>query len=232
MAQCQFCSSFKTKVLNDILYCENCEIYFVLKSGSQLIKSLPVSETRQRNLNLCSSCAKKAIKNSSIRCRTFREYLKKLPYCKNCKCLNFIFLKNLFFKNFLLYKKIRNQFKLSTLFTLLAIWSYFEKYLILIYYYISISTDMTLLSFICTSFVMYHLNQYSFVRFILLIMCIYKILYKKSIYFEVPINLLSTYELDSFIDRLNINSSVDSNVYRYKKNGNNRNTSQPNVAIK
>ncbi|ELA42649.1 uncharacterized protein VICG_00401 [Vittaforma corneae ATCC 50505] len=233
MKQCQFCNSHKTKVLNDTLFCENCEIYFTLKNGIQLIKSLPIAETKQRTLNLCVSCSRRAMKNSSIKCRTFREYLKRLPYCSSCKSLNVVFLKNLFFKNFLLYKKIKSVFGLSTLFTLIMTWCCFEKYVSALYYYIAITADgMSSFSFIFTSFLLYHLNQYSFIRLMLFLICLYKIISKKSIYFEIPINLLSAHELDNFIDRLNINSSLESDVYRHDKRVNVHYGSQPHLKNK
>lgn len=233
MKQCQFCNSHKTKALSDTLFCENCEIYFTLKNGIQLIKSLPIAETRQRSLNLCVSCSRRAMKNNSVRCRTFREYLKKLPYCSNCKSLNFVFLKNLFFKNFLLYKKIKNVFGLSTFFTLIMLWNCFEKYVAVVYYYIAISAnDMSPLSFISTSFLLYHLNRYSFIRFSLFLICLYKIISKKAIHFEVPINLLSAHELDNFIDRLNINDSFESGVYRHEKRASVQYSSQPHLKSK
>lgn len=218
MPQCQFCKSHKTKLLIDTLYCENCEIYFTLKNGIQLIKTLPLAETKQRSLNFCADCTKTALKNNTVKCKTFREYIKKLPYCKSCKALNLIFLKNLFFKNFLLYKKIENQFGISLLLSIIFTWSYFENYLALFYYYIEIlSGNLSTSSFILISFLFYHLNRYSVFRFILFIICIFKVLFTKTIYFDVPINLLSTKELDNFLNRLNINSSFDNGVYKNRK---------------
>jgi hypothetical protein len=73
-----------------------------------------MAETRQRNLNLCSHCFKKASKNCSIKCRCFGNYFKKLPFCSKCKASNRLFLKNLFFKNFLLYKRNGNIFGMTS----------------------------------------------------------------------------------------------------------------------
>lgn len=210
MKRCEFCGTRKTVLLNDTLYCESCEIYFTLKNGSQLIKSLPVSETKQRFLNLCASCSKTAQKFSVIRCRTFRGYFRKLPYCKGCKSLNLIFLKNLFFKNFLLYKKINRVFGLPSLIALILAFIFSPKYIILIYYYITIKAgNMSGREFFTTTFLLYHTCKYEFVKFILFVICLYKILTKWMMYFEVPINLSSSRELANFVDKLNINTSLD-----------------------
>lgn len=228
MKQCEFCGSRKTKRLNETLFCENCEIYFALKNGTQLIKSLPITETSSRSLKLCPSCTKLASKDTLIVCKTFREYLKKLPYCKTCKSLNLIFLKNLFFKNFLLYKKIRKIFGITTLFTLILTWIFLEDWIVLFYYYITMqSTGLPFSKLIVTAVIFYNLNRYAFIRFWIFLLCLYRVLTRKTIYFDVPINLLNVYELDNFIDRLSLNGPQD--LYRSKKQADRRYDSLPHI---
>jgi len=202
--------------MNDTLYCENCEIYFTVKGRSQLIKSLPVTETKQRFLNLCSSCTKAATKSHLIKCRSFREYYKRLPYCSSCRALNLVFLKNQFFKNFLLYKKVKRVFGAPSVIALLLVWNFFERYIGVLYYYISIKAGhMSVVEFIFTTVMLYHMNQYAFVRFALLLVCLYRLVTRRVTYFEMPLNPLSSQGLNDFIDRLSINGSFDSDFDRY-----------------
>lgn len=205
MKHCQLCGSGKIKISNDVLFCENCEIYFAIKNGNQLIKALPITETKQRSLCLCPVCTRIAMKPAITKCRCFKEYLRKLPFCRSCKSINRDFLKNLFFKNFLLYKKTRRVFGLTTLLILIATWLILDPLLVLIYYYIEYCLDdLSFRRFLFTSIVFYNINSYSFIRDILFVVCLYKIVFSKCTIFEIPINLLDPHELDSFINRLSI----------------------------
>lgn len=217
MTKCQFCNSCKTKKLNDAFFCEKCEIYFYIKNGSQLIKSLPIAEIQQRSLNLCTRCNENSRKNKLIKCQVFNEYIRKLPYCKKCKKENYLFLKNLFFKNFLLYKKIGRVFGLSELIVLVVCWFQYSQAIPVLYLYISmLACDPGFFWFIFRIFLLYHLKSYSFAILGMFLVCLYRILKEKTIYFEMPINLYNPEELDAFIDKLNINTSFDRNAHKNK----------------
>lgn len=233
MVKCQFCNSQKTKLLNEVLFCESCEIYFSLKNGNQLIKSLPIVETDQRMLSFCPPCSRKFEQEIFIKCKRFQEYFKQLPYCANCKSSNAVFLKNLFFKNFLLYKKIDRVFGFRTLLLLLFVWVYIEECIPLMHLYISMTLgEIQFLRLLVQAFIFYQTSQYSFVNAMLFLMCLYKIITKKSMYFKVPTNLLSAHELDTFIDRLNINTSFDRDIYKHKAKKNLKFGSQPTLKSK
>lgn len=205
MKHCQLCGSGRIKLSNDIMFCENCEIYFAIKNTTQLIKSLPITETKQRSLCLCPTCTKRAMKPTITKCRFFKEYLRKLPFCRSCKSINRDFLKNLFFKNFLLYKKTRKVFGFTTLLVLLISWLISKPLLFPMYYYIEFSLDnLSLKKLVLTSLIFYNIIPYSFARDILFLICLYKIVFSRRTLFEIPINLLDPRELDSFINRLSI----------------------------
>lgn len=210
MAKCQICQSGKIRTLNDTIFCENCEIYFSVIDGKQRIKALPIVETKQRSMNLCSACSKKASKDTYIQCRIFKEYLKKLPFCKACKSLNSLFLKNLYFKNFLLHKKSRKTFGIFTLLALLTLFLVSEDKLIYFYLYLALlSENVTGIGVLSYIFVWYHLNRYSFVHAIIFILCLKKVFTTKDIYFDLPVNLLSLNQIENHLDRLKINTSTE-----------------------
>lgn len=215
MKKCQICQSGKIRILHDTLYCANCEIYFSLDDGKQRVKSLPIVETKQRAMKLCLNCNKKYAKNNSIKCKVFLEYFKKLPFCKQCKALNSLFLKNLFFKNFLLYKKTQKTYGIFTLFFFIALAFFSSKKLIFYYVYLALSSgDLGLLKAISLGFTWYHINRYSFSYPIVFTMCFRKILFVKEVYFDVPINLMSVEQIQDHLDRLKIGTSTEKESYK------------------
>lgn len=238
---CQFCCSYKAKPLGDVLYCEKCEVYYTVKNGVQLIKTLPLVETRQRSLNLCSRCASKAKNKKRFLVKTFTEYFKNLPYCKSCKLLNKIFLKNLFFKNFLLYKKSRPIFSWRDLLTFLTLLGYIgikdhagvylNRALILACMYVEYKRySLTFLRVVFLTVLFYQNCEYEFISLLYFAYCFYHMSFSKSIYFEVPVNPYNIEELDSFIDKLTINTYLENEVYRCKKQDNARFNSHHNLS--
>lgn len=210
MAKCQICQSGKIRILSDTIFCENCEIYYSMNDGKQRIKALPIVETKQRTLNLCANCTKKASKNNNIQCRVFKEYLKKLPFCSPCKSLNSLFLKNLFFKNFLLHKKSKKTFGIFTFLALLAIsWFSAEKVFYFYLYLVLVTENITGVGVIYFLFLWYHFNRYSFFHPILFILGLKKIFDSREIYFNMPVNLLSSNQIENHLDRLKINTSTE-----------------------
>lgn len=225
---CQFCCSYKAKALGDALYCEKCEVYYMIKGGKQRIKTLPLVETKQRSLSLCPRCTNKTKNNRKLLVKTFNEYFKSLPYCKSCKLLNKVFLKNLFFKSFLLYKKSRAIFGWGDLLALLVLPGYISfqncaniylnRVLGLICLYVEYKRySLTFLKLAVLLILFFQACEYEFMNLLYFAYCLYRISFSRSIYFEVPINPYNIEELDNFIDKLNINTSFEDDVYRYKR---------------
>lgn len=233
---CQLCCSYRARALGNTLYCEKCEVYYTVRNGKQLIKTLPLVETRQRSLNLCPRCVNKTKNSKKLLVKTFGEYFKSLPYCKSCKFLNKIFLKNLFFKSFLLYKKSRPIFGWVDLLVLLALPGYvscqnytsvcLNRALGFICLYVEYKRySLTFLKSIVLLVLLHQSCGYEFANFLCFVYCLCRISFSRSIYFEVPINPYNIEELDAFIDKLSINTSFENDVYRYKRQVNVRSNS-------
>jgi hypothetical protein len=233
---CQFCCSYRATTLEDALYCERCEVYYTVINGKQRIKTLPLVETKQRSLSLCPRCTSRTKNNRKLLVKTFSEYFRGLPYCKSCKLLNKVFLKNLFFKSFLLYKKSRPVFGWGDLLILLALPGYISiqgnasvclnRTLSLICLYVEYKRySLTVLKSIVLMALFCQACEYEFMNFLYFTYCLCRIAFSSSIYFEVPINPYNIEELDNFIDKLSINTSFENDVYKYKRQANVRSNS-------
>lgn len=136
---CQVCMSSKIIVLNNSVYCEKCAVYYQIENDSQFISAIPVSEIDYAAPELCTKCEKLRESNRKIKCTSFNDFYKKIRLCKECKKNNHAFLKNLYFRNFILCKKTkyvygtvyRIMYVLALLFALTnqsAVNNFFAKY--------------------------------------------------------------------------------------------------------
>lgn len=222
---CQFCHSGSIKRLKDgILYCPNCEIYYVVRNGKQYIKSLPLVEIEQRSLNLCSKCMKSTKNSRRVCVKTFSEYYKNLPFCKKCRIINKVFIKNFYCKSFILYKKMKRIFGLKDMLCLLILSCILIRYLsvfpLLPALVLYIDYRRYSLSFIrCILLILffYQFSHYEFVKLFLIIYCLYNLAFAKSIFFEVPVDTCNAEELDGFINKLSINTSFEKRQSGNKK---------------
>ncbi|KAL6120958.1 hypothetical protein NUSPORA_02217 [Nucleospora cyclopteri] len=103
---CQVCWSKNVLNLSKMLYCENCDIYYSLEKNNQYVTSLPVTEIDAPKIKLCHKCKKIEKSSRKIKCQTFRGFLSKLNLCKNCKESNHDNIKNLYYRNFIMHKKV------------------------------------------------------------------------------------------------------------------------------
>ncbi|KAM0671472.1 hypothetical protein CWI42_080060 [Ordospora colligata] len=106
MKQCSYCGFRRIVALNSKYYCEECEVYYTYRNNKQEYSNFPMEETDQIAVKsgLCKKCEPRHESGRCVCCRTFREYFKKLPFCKKCKEKNERCIKNVFFRNFILYK--------------------------------------------------------------------------------------------------------------------------------
>lgn len=228
---CQYCLSYKINRLKECIYCTNCEIYYRIENNNQAIKSIPLEEINQINLKLCKNCNKKARGNLLV--KTVKEYYKKLPFCKNCKLKNKIFIRNYYFKNFLLNKEFLRDFTTFDLF--LIIFSFFilnyelifynnnlqilEKYSFLnffeknnfinlfiniLYLYVEYKRYAFSYFTIFIFIILYYLKRYEIISWIVLFYCFIRIITSKSYYFKININSNNEHNLNNLIDKLKI----------------------------
>ncbi|KCZ75067.1 hypothetical protein H311_03963, partial [Anncaliia algerae PRA109] len=102
-ASCEFCHRTNTIKLNNKIYCNHCEIY-ISSDKTPYILNLKSS-----NIPLCNKCNKK--KNTKIHCMDFKDYLKKLPFCKLCLEEKKLDFKYNFFKHTLFYRRVKSLIK-------------------------------------------------------------------------------------------------------------------------
>ncbi|OQS53992.1 hypothetical protein EHP00_526 [Ecytonucleospora hepatopenaei] len=104
---CQVCLSQQIILLSGSVYCEKCEVYYQLENGNQFVAAIPVSEIDQMGPDLCKKCEGIKKSNRKIECTSFNDFTKKIKLCGKCKSINHSFLKNLYFRNFVLCRKTK-----------------------------------------------------------------------------------------------------------------------------
>ena len=224
--RCQVCFSSRTVPLKDTVYCELCDIYYTMKGGRQHISTLPIKELEQASLDLCTRCRKKSGKGHIIVCRSFGDYFSKLGFCRGCKSSNRDFLKNLYYKNFLLYRTKVPLFGWRSILLLLFCLILYNvaahscgitlydlvappsqgsigtwMLLILVQY---ARHGMALRRLVFVSFLFYYLGHVSLVNDALLLYIAVGILFYRTVVFSIPSNLHCHDDLHSFIEKLSI----------------------------
>jgi hypothetical protein len=128
MKKCQYCTKQRLIELSGKYFCEECEIYYTFNGRRQEYSNLPIQEMEQMTVmeHLCKTCKQKYSEGGVIRCRTFREYFRKLGLCKRCKKSNEGCIKNAFFKNFILYRTHARRFTMQYIF-FITLWFYFFR---------------------------------------------------------------------------------------------------------
>ena len=117
---CQVCLSNRIVILNSSVYCEKCDVYYQIENNNQFVSAIPVSEMDTFGPELCSKCSARKMNDKKIKCTGFNDYYNKIRLCKLCKVTNKEYLKNLYYRNFILCKKIKNTY--GTLYKISFIW--------------------------------------------------------------------------------------------------------------
>ncbi|KAF7683135.1 hypothetical protein TCON_1647 [Astathelohania contejeani] len=108
--RCQICHTKNIISLTNKIYCEECEVYYTIKSNQQEYSFLPITHTNKATkLILCSECKKMA--DYRIKCKNFKEYFRKVAFCNYCKKKNKTEIKTMFFRVFQLYKIEKRNWK-------------------------------------------------------------------------------------------------------------------------
>lgn len=109
---CQVCLSDSIIPLTGSIYCQKCDVYYQIEENTQYLSSIPVTEVDQTYVILCKKCEKFHHSSRRIKCRSYKEYLKKLRICQECKTTNLSLIKNLYYRNFISHKKTESEFGL------------------------------------------------------------------------------------------------------------------------
>lgn len=209
---CQTCLSKKTIKTGNMLFCESCRIYYIIQNNLQRPKILPLKDVNQISFEFCTKCEKNFDQiDCEIRCRNFNEYLSKFMICKKCRIDNRDFISNLYYKNFVFYKKevVFFGFFLKILF--------FVLFLFCPVFYVAIFVEYALGELTFSKSILYFLANYFFSSFEVIndLFFFYfffvKIIMAKKVVFDVPSNLQRYNNLHHFIKRLKISDSFNSN---------------------
>lgn len=196
-----------------MLYCEFCQIYYTLKNDIQQISSLPIRELDQTSLDLCKACTRRLVNGQrEVICRTAEEYLSGIGLCRGCKASNRSLIHNLYYKNFLFHRKfVRPIGWISSLFILLFLYLLPPNPIVRWFFAIMIEYKQCRLGhvrFILLTLICVKLGNFDFVSDSLLVYMLYRLLFFKTVVFSLPANLSCHKNLNSFIERLNINGSM------------------------
>lgn len=96
--RCPICKSPKLMSLYEKYFCETCEVYLTLSLEPC---ALPIPNTLS-HADLCDSCAKLPV--ATIKCRHFKDYMKRHIFCKPCKQRMWEYFQYHFYKYFSLYR--------------------------------------------------------------------------------------------------------------------------------
>lgn len=207
--RCQICSSSRTVQLKETIYCEACDVYYSMCDGVQYVSTLPMKPSTQISPELCQRCQAKAnAKKYKIRCETFQDYFSRLRYCKSCKLRNKDFLKNHYYKNFLLHRTKRTVFSKLMLGLFLAS-CYFipnTKYRSLLFLGLVILRQygFSYSRLLLAAAITLQLGHLWIVRDACILFCLLKILFAHATVFDIPSNFNSYEELHCFFKKLNI----------------------------
>lgn len=109
---CRTCLSNEIIVLSHSIYCKVCNVYYHIESENQYVSSIPVKEFDSLSVTLCIRCKSNINENRIISCINYIDFLYKLQLCSNCKKINENFLLNLYYRNFINYKKIKKAYSI------------------------------------------------------------------------------------------------------------------------
>jgi hypothetical protein len=208
--RCQYCLQQSLIELNGKCFCEECEMYYTLSNGRQEYSNLPIEEIEQMTVmeHLCRRCRQKYAGGGVIRCRTFREYFKKLSLCKKCKKSNERCIKNAFFKNFILYRTHGRIFGVQHVF-FITLWFYlfrsslaFKLLSVTIIDYQSKASSVLWtigrLLFVCL------LGQHSLGWIPVYAYCLFRLVLSRGWFYEVPVDLDRSPNLLLYIEQLKL----------------------------
>ncbi|EDQ31224.1 ribosomal protein L12E-L44-L45-RPP1-RPP2 [Enterocytozoon bieneusi H348] len=109
---CRTCLSNEIVILSHSIYCKVCNVYYHVESENQYVSSIPVKEFNCLSITLCIQCKSSINENRIISCVNYIDFLHKLHLCSNCKKTNENFLLNLYYRNFITYKKIKKTYNI------------------------------------------------------------------------------------------------------------------------
>lgn len=217
MIYCQYCLSSSVVRLKGCLYCKDCEIYYKQENKEQIVSSIPLEETNQTFLKLCKKYNICCGRNDRfLYVKTVNEYYRKLPFCKPCKQRNRSFIRNFYFKNFLLNKeKLYDFSKKDVLLLILYLISYLAldihssiRGVVSIALYIYVQYKRCFFSYFYDSFIcliLFFLRYFEIVSFITFLFCFYRVFTSKSYYFKININPANTLNINDLLNKLKIN---------------------------
>ncbi|KAH9411889.1 putative ribonucleoprotein [Ordospora pajunii] len=195
MNQCRYCGFKRIVALNSKYYCEECEVYYTYRNSKQEYSNFPMEETDQITVRggLCKKCKVKHESGGCVCCITFREYFRKLPFCRKCKETNEKCIKNAFFRNFILYKAHNRVFSVLHV-IIYAFLLYFLQNSILysiptlciVEYRINRSFGALMIARLIFAAAVWHLP---YGKLVYCLYCMYLMMFSKKWQYNVPINL-------------------------------------------
>lgn len=205
--QCPMCYSQRVLPIKDSVYCEECCVYYTVDNGRPYPSALPIKETSQMALELCGRC-RHGRKRHRIRCKTFQDYFAQLPHCKKCKIINKDFIKNQYYKNFVRYRlrsAVFGWLYLLALFAAFYLWSDSAEACILALFVIEYKRSrLSCRKVALLLLAAVQLGHLAFVRDVSGLYCVYRILFSRTVVFDMPGDLTSHDDLHSLLGRLNI----------------------------
>jgi len=201
--KCQYCG---TNVIKN--YCSVCRSHFtIVNNNEQKYLSVEMDDLEFLSISdkLCPLCTR-YYKNSKyiIRSTSFSDYFAKLKFCKKCKNDSKKFIRNMFYKNFTLNRRLENVYssRIILLFFILfhmcgenQIFYYFN---ILYNWFIYSYSDIVICLIFCLG------RNYWFVRGLYLLYSCYILFSRKRYFFYMPVNLEKEENIDKHIKELTI----------------------------
>ncbi|KAK6089969.1 hypothetical protein P3W45_001015 [Vairimorpha bombi] len=200
--KCEYC---KSRVHDN--YCSTCRSHFILTDNEQKYVSVEMDELDHLTISdkLCYDCT--IYYNTSdkiIKASCFTDYLYKLKLCKKCKEDNQKFIRNMFYKNFILYRCRESVYTHGFIMLFVIFFFIFNRsdYFYHIYFLLNFTNYSYLDLLVCLG--LFYTRKYCIFRYTYLGFNCFSMSCKNKFYFYMPVNLEKTGNIDKHIEELKI----------------------------
>lgn len=161
------------------------------------VSSLPLRPISQCTLDLCTNCSRTTAlrranyKKVIARCRTVNDYIVALKFCKKCRTLNEDFLKNQYYKNFLLFRKEISVFSWITMLLYIVTSVHINSSIVDILWFGHIwvwKGAPRYLFFIALSSATVKFRHFLSVRIVCMALSLFRMFKSKTVVFDIPID--------------------------------------------